>query len=86
MEHSLGLTRNPSPLPGLSATAIAAGFEHTCALWSDSSVACWGANDYGQLGIGSTMSVGDLPGYILTAVKLGSGAWDDLWGASEAVR
>ena len=43
---------------GLTAAAITAGASHTCVLRSDSSVACWGKNDKGQLGIGSTSNVG----------------------------
>ncbi len=33
--------------------AIAAGFDHTCAIVAGGSIKCWGRNDYGQLGIGS---------------------------------
>ena len=33
---------------------IAVGFESTCALFDDGSIQCWGNNNYGQLGIGST--------------------------------
>ena len=33
-------------------TQISCGQDHTCALRTDGSVACWGANEYGQLGDG----------------------------------
>jgi alpha-tubulin suppressor-like RCC1 family protein len=45
--------------PGVTATAIACGTYHTCALLSDSSVTCWGWNAHGQLGSGNTNLVGD---------------------------
>jgi alpha-tubulin suppressor-like RCC1 family protein len=35
------------------ATHVAAGGDHTCAVLNDGTVACWGANDRGQLGDGT---------------------------------
>jgi cysteine-rich repeat protein len=44
---------------GGSATQIAAGPNHTCALLTTGAVRCWGYNAYGQLGYGNTDNVGD---------------------------
>jgi len=42
---------NPVQLPpGRTATQVCTGVNHTCVLLSDSSVACWGSNLFGQLG------------------------------------
>ncbi len=58
------------PLSG-TATHIAAGDAHTCALLlSDKSVKCWGYNDFGQTG-GGTPSLGANK----TATELAVGAW-----------
>ncbi|WP_181197337.1 RCC1 domain-containing protein [Enhygromyxa salina] len=42
-----------------TATAIAAGSNHNCALLDDGKVRCWGLNNRGQLGYGNTESIGD---------------------------
>jgi alpha-tubulin suppressor-like RCC1 family protein len=43
------------PVPGVGrATAVAAGDHHACALLADTTVVCWGDNEYGQLGRGQT--------------------------------
>ena len=36
------------PLDGAAATRIAVGIEHTCAVLSDGTVRCWGADDHGK--------------------------------------
>jgi alpha-tubulin suppressor-like RCC1 family protein len=48
----------PGPVMGLvgGATAVAAGWSHTCALNADGAVQCWGANSSGQLGDGTVLS------------------------------
>ncbi|MBT6874743.1 MAG: hypothetical protein HOA28_05900, partial [Euryarchaeota archaeon] len=38
---------------------LALGDDHTCVLWSDGEMACWGDNSGGQLGIGNTNTIGD---------------------------
>ena len=42
------------PLSGQTATHIAAGEEHTCAILTDKSVKCWGSNWAGQTGGGAS--------------------------------
>ena len=55
--RSLAGTSDPTasnvvaPVPGISnAVDVAVGSHHSCAVRADGSVACWGANDYAQLG------------------------------------
>ncbi|MCC6524583.1 MAG: hypothetical protein IT373_18145, partial [Polyangiaceae bacterium] len=62
--------------PGHTIASIAVGGFHVCAILDDSTVRCWGANGYGQLGLGDTASRGDGPsemGLNLPAVSLGTG-------------
>lgn len=45
----------PVPVPGLSdAVAISAGRDFACAIRSSGQAVCWGSNDFGQLGDGTT--------------------------------
>ena len=59
---------------GRTATAIAAGANHTCAILDDASVRCWGAGFGGQLGYGNTDTIGDdeTPGTV-GPIDLGAG-------------
>ncbi len=45
----------PVAVNGLSSgvTALAGGYQHSCALLGNGTVQCWGRNDYGQLGNGA---------------------------------
>ncbi len=61
---------------GMTATELTIGSRITCALLTTGSVVCWGTNDNGQLGIGSTDTIGDNSGEMgdaLVAVDLGTG-------------
>ena len=78
-----------TPLSGVIELSL--GDRHTCATTSDG-VRCWGANDLGQLGDGSTTST-DRPGpaaFAGTGLALGadhtcvSGGMVRCWGANEA--
>ena len=54
-----------------TATAIEAGTFHQCALLQDTTVRCWGENDYGQLGRGTISSPPETPNPTPVAVNIG---------------
>ena len=60
---------------GRTATAIAAGGYHSCALLDNASVKCWGLNNRGQLGIDNNTNMGNTSGSMdqLTGINLGTG-------------
>ncbi|MCB9373452.1 MAG: hypothetical protein H6518_11855 [Microthrixaceae bacterium] len=59
-----------------SATALAVGWGHACAVLDDGALKCWGLNGNGQLGLGGNSNRGDGAdemGDLLPAVDLGTG-------------
>ncbi len=64
-EHNIGDDEAPGSVgpvhlgPGRTATAIAAGGFHTCAVLDTGAVRCWGPGLAGRLGYGNTESIGD---------------------------
>ena len=64
------------PSRGSDLAQVSSGKRHTCVLWEDGEMACWGKNGHGQLGIGNTDTIGDQAGEMgdsLTLVDLPSG-------------
>ncbi len=56
--------------------SLAAGYSHTCAVFTDGALKCWGRNDTGQLGLGDKQHRGDFPGEMganLPVLDLGVG-------------
>ena len=74
-------TSSSSSSSASSAPAIAVSRSHSCALLDNSSVKCWGSNDYGQLGINNTTRMGNVSAghysnqemALLPTVNLGTG-------------
>jgi alpha-tubulin suppressor-like RCC1 family protein len=79
-ERNIPVAITGGALAGKTTTQIAVGGGHTCALFSDSTVACWGNNLLGQLGIGNysdshipvAVTGGALDGKTVTQISAGS--------------
>ncbi len=66
------------PPQGPLVVALAAGDHHSCALFEDGGVKCWGGAEHGRLGSGDVNNLGDEPGEMgeaLPWVDLGSGRY-----------
>ena len=59
-----------SAASGANAASVACGNTHTCAILNDGTVRCWGSNDRGRLGMGSTGGSSAAP---VGPLDLGSG-------------
>lgn len=75
--NEMGGALLPVPLgTGRTATSVATGQFHGCAILDDATVKCWGDNGWGQLGVGDRDDRGERPGQLgdlLPAVDLGTG-------------
>jgi alpha-tubulin suppressor-like RCC1 family protein len=61
---------------GRTVVSVSSGSHHTCALLDNSNVKCWGMNQFGQLGQGNALTLGDNAGEMgdfLQPVSLGTG-------------
>ena len=54
--NSVTSSLSPVSIPNVSASQVAAGSYHTCAVPTGTGLLCWGYNYDGQLGIGSTVN------------------------------
>ncbi|MEA2699484.1 MAG: hypothetical protein QOI66_3755, partial [Myxococcales bacterium] len=71
---------------GRLAIAIATGGAHTCALFEDGTVKCWGAGLFGQLGNGSTHGVGGAVAPVLRdALPINLGTMGEVAIAASAI-
>ena len=68
----------PNNVPGIStAISISAGENHTCATLADGKVKCWGLNNFGQLGQGTTGGSSAAPVFVTgmaSAISVSAGS------------
>jgi alpha-tubulin suppressor-like RCC1 family protein len=66
---------SPINLGAQTIKKMSVGYYHTCAIFDDDNLKCWGRNNYGQLGYDDTTTRGSTVGSMaaLTYVNLGSG-------------
>ena len=70
---------------GLVPSQVSVGHNHTCVVFTDSTIKCWGINSTGQLGVEHTNSIGDGGSEMddnLVLVNLGSGLLTSAHSAS----
>ena len=64
---------NNSDATSFVTTAVAVGWDHSCAVSDIGEVKCWGLNDVGQLGQGNTVTIGDDAGETAALVSVDLG-------------
>jgi len=65
---------------GEAAVGLAAGWKHTCAVLRSGTLKCWGSNERGQLGLGSTETIGDDETPVVAgAIELGEQRASAVW-------
>lgn len=79
--NSIGDDETPSAAPGAplvfpdAAVQVEAGLGHTCVLFENGDVRCWGSNSAGQLGRGDNVPIGDdEPATSIDPIPLGAPA------------
>ena len=62
---------------GRTAVSVSTGHQHTCAVLDDASLKCWGNNNFGQLGDGTTTSSSSPVSVSLSGVpvQVSAGKW-----------